>query len=68
MKMAHIPQNRTYWNETTTATAFSQLSEKLNGGIVGITTARMLKDMGQTVAVIEARRVGRQVTENLLPR
>lgn len=69
MKMPHIPENRTYWNETATATDFPQLSEDLNvdvaiigGGIVGITTARMLKDMGQTVAVIEARRVGRQVT------
>ncbi|MCE3257092.1 MAG: FAD-dependent oxidoreductase [Nitrobacter vulgaris] len=67
--MARIPENRTYWNETATATAFPQLSEVLNvdvaiigGGIVGITTARMLKNMGQTVAVIEARSVGRQVT------
>lgn len=67
--MARIPENRTYWNETATATAFPQLSETLNvdvaiigGGIVGITTARMLKNMGQTVAVIEARCVGRQVT------
>src|SRR5690606_38001742 len=34
----------------------------IGGGIVGITTARLLKDMGLTVAVLEARRVGRQVT------
>ncbi|YBW40976.1 FAD-dependent oxidoreductase [Nitrobacter sp. TKz-YC01] len=69
MKMTHTPENRTYWNETAAATAFPRLFGDVNadvaiigGGIVGITTARMLKDMGQAVAVIEARRVGRQVT------
>lgn len=67
--MASIPQGRTYWNETAAATAFPQLSEDMSvdiaiigGGIVGIATARTLKDMGHTVAVIEARKVGRQVT------
>src|SRR3546814_20771641 len=34
----------------------------IGGGIVGITTARLLKDAGFTVTVIEAREVGRQVT------
>jgi glycine/D-amino acid oxidase-like deaminating enzyme/nitrite reductase/ring-hydroxylating ferredoxin subunit len=63
------PQNRTYWNETAAVPSFPQLSGDIEvdvaiigGGIVGITTARLLKDMGQRVAVIEARRVGQQVT------
>jgi glycine/D-amino acid oxidase-like deaminating enzyme/nitrite reductase/ring-hydroxylating ferredoxin subunit len=67
--MTNIPRDRTYWNETAAATGFPQLSEDLSvdiaiigGGIVGITTARTLKDMSHTVAVIEARKVGRQVT------
>ena len=60
---------RSYWNATVSASTFPKLSDPLDvdvaiigGGIVGITTARMLKDKGLTVAVIEARRVGRQVT------
>ncbi|MDP8913399.1 MAG: FAD-dependent oxidoreductase [Pseudomonadota bacterium] len=64
-----LPQNRTYWNETAAVPRFPQLSGDLEvdvaivgGGIVGVTTARLLKDMGQRVAVIEARRVGQQVT------
>ncbi|HEX8215918.1 MAG TPA: FAD-dependent oxidoreductase [Allosphingosinicella sp.] len=63
------PQNRTYWNETAEVPAFPRLSGDLDvdvavigGGIVGITTARFLKDQGLKVAVIEARRVGQQVT------
>ena len=63
------PQNRTYWNETASVPSFPRLSGDIEvdvaiigGGIVGITTARFLKDLGQRVAVIEARRVGQQVT------
>ncbi|HSH82178.1 MAG TPA: FAD-dependent oxidoreductase [Herpetosiphonaceae bacterium] len=63
------PQNRTYWNETATVPSFPALAGDMDvdvaiigGGIVGITAARLLKDMGQRVAVIEARRVGQQVT------
>lgn len=62
-------QDRTYWNATAAAPPFPQLYGNLNvdaaiigGGIVGITTARLLKDRGVTAAVIEARKVGRQVT------
>lgn len=60
-----------YWTAAaaTSAPAFPRLSGDLTvdvavvgGGIVGITTARLLKDAGLTVAVIEARRVGREVT------
>ena len=64
-----MDQNRTYWNATASAPEFPQLVGPISvdvavvgGGIVGITTARMLKDKGLTVAVIEARKVGRQVT------
>ena len=67
--MATIPQDRTYWNATAEAPAFPALSGDvevdiaiIGGGIVGVTTARLLKDRGVRVAVIEARRVGRQVT------
>ncbi len=63
------PQNRTYWNETASVPSFPALAGDIEvdvaiigGGIVGVTTARLLKDMGQRVAVIEARRVGQQVT------
>jgi glycine/D-amino acid oxidase-like deaminating enzyme/nitrite reductase/ring-hydroxylating ferredoxin subunit len=67
--MTDHSKSRTYWNETATAPEFPRLEGDLavdiaivGGGLVGITTARLLKDIGQKVAVIEARRVGRQVT------
>jgi glycine/D-amino acid oxidase-like deaminating enzyme/nitrite reductase/ring-hydroxylating ferredoxin subunit len=67
--MTGTPQDRSYWNATAQAPAFPSLSGDIEvdiavigGGIVGITTARMLKDRGLRVAVVEARRVGRQVT------
>lgn len=63
------PQNRTYWNETASVSAFPQLAGNIDvdvaiigGGIVGVTTARLLKDLGLRVAVVEARMVGQQVT------
>ena len=63
------PQNRTYWNETAEVPSFPRLSGDIDvdvaiigGGIVGISAARLLKDDGLRVAVIEARRVGQQVT------
>ena len=67
--MPDLPQDRSYWNATATAPDFPRLTRDIGvdvaivgGGIVGVTTARALKDMGLTVAVIEARKVGRQVT------
>ena len=67
--MADGIEDRSYWNATAEAPDFPGLSGDLDvdvaiigGGIVGITAARLLKDKGQKVAVIEARRVGRQVT------
>lgn len=67
--MTSFLQSRTYWNTTTSPPEFPQLSGDMSvdvvvigGGIVGISTARYLKDMGLSVAVIEAHRVGQQVT------
>lgn len=58
-----------YWNATAQAPAFPTLSGDIavdiaivGAGIVGTTAARLLKDQGMRVALIEARRVGRQVT------
>jgi len=66
---ATYPQDRTYWNDTAEAPAFPRLSGDLQvdiaivgGGIVGVTAARLLKDQGLKVALIEARQIGRQVT------
>jgi glycine/D-amino acid oxidase-like deaminating enzyme/nitrite reductase/ring-hydroxylating ferredoxin subunit len=67
--MADVSRDRSYWNATAPAPDFPELVGDIKvevaivgGGIVGITTARMLKDRGVTVAVIEGRKVGRQVT------
>jgi len=58
-----------YWDDTAGIAEFPRLDTTISvdvaiigGGIVGVSTGRFLKDMGRTVAVIEARRVGRQVT------
>ncbi|MDB5670200.1 MAG: FAD-dependent oxidoreductase [Alphaproteobacteria bacterium] len=59
-----------YWNATAGETSsFPRLEGHIDtdvaiigGGIVGVTTARLLKDMGQRVVLLEARRVGREVT------
>ena len=64
------PQDHSYWNATVGETsAFPELSGDIEadvaiigGGIVGVSTARLLKDRGQKVVLVEARRVGRQVT------
>jgi nitrite reductase/ring-hydroxylating ferredoxin subunit len=64
--MAHTRDESSYWNATAGAPDFPPLRGDIRvdvaiigGGIVGVTTARLLKDRGQTVAVREARRVGR---------
>jgi glycine/D-amino acid oxidase-like deaminating enzyme/nitrite reductase/ring-hydroxylating ferredoxin subunit len=69
-RMMAEPPDRSYWNATAgEGPAFPRLDGDLEvdvaiigGGIVGVTSARLLKDRGLKVALVEARRVGRQVT------
>ena len=58
-----------YWNATAPASAFPALEGDIEadvaivgGGIVGVTAARILKDRGLKVALVEALRVGEEVT------
>ncbi|HET9458359.1 MAG TPA: FAD-dependent oxidoreductase [Sphingomicrobium sp.] len=62
-------RTQTYWEEEVETAKFPSLEEELSvdvaiigGGIVGVSTARALKDRGLSVALIEARRVGRGVS------
>lgn len=68
-----MPRNescgRVYWLETCSPPQFPRLSGDVNvdvaiigAGIVGVSTARALKDRGFTVAVVEAMRVGQGVS------
>ena len=63
------PADGCYWTRTATDRPFPTLTGPLEvdvavigGGIVGVMAARLLKDRGQRVAVIEACEVGRGVT------
>jgi glycine/D-amino acid oxidase-like deaminating enzyme/nitrite reductase/ring-hydroxylating ferredoxin subunit len=65
--LAGRPQS--VWNQNVPITDHAQLSGEVEvdvavvgGGIAGVTTALLLKLSGQRVALLEARRVGRQVT------
>lgn len=67
--MTEAAERRCYWAATASARDFPQLSGDLEvdvavigGGIVGVTTARLLKDQGLRVALLEAGRVGEGVT------
>jgi glycine/D-amino acid oxidase-like deaminating enzyme/nitrite reductase/ring-hydroxylating ferredoxin subunit len=68
--MTRETEDHSYWNATAgDGPAFPTLAGDMEvdvaiigGGIVGVTAARFLKDRGQKVALVEARRVGRQVT------
>src|SRR5512133_3855742 len=61
---------QSFWNATAgEAPSFPRLKGNIEtdvaiigGGIVGVTTARLLKDMGQRVVLVDARLVGREVT------
>ncbi len=62
-------RGESYWNATAEAPDFPALTDAvevdvaiIGGGIVGVTAARLLKDRGAKVALIEGRRVGRGVT------
>jgi glycine/D-amino acid oxidase-like deaminating enzyme/nitrite reductase/ring-hydroxylating ferredoxin subunit len=67
--MARDTDNRSYWNATAPRIDFPALEGDhavdvaiVGGGMVGVTTARLLKDRGLTVALVEARRIGEEVT------
>ncbi len=64
-----IDTSESYWLKTCPSTNFPTLKTELNvdiaiigGGIAGITTATLLKDMGYDVAVLEADRIVKEVT------
>jgi len=64
-----MARHQSYWNATAPASAFPALAGEIDadvaivgGGIVGVTLARLLKDRGLEVALVEARRVGEEVT------
>jgi glycine/D-amino acid oxidase-like deaminating enzyme/nitrite reductase/ring-hydroxylating ferredoxin subunit len=64
--MAH---GESYWNATAPASDFPALNGDfetdvaiIGGGIVGVTLARLLKDRGIRFALVEARRIGEEVT------
>ncbi|HEX8640493.1 MAG TPA: FAD-dependent oxidoreductase [Allosphingosinicella sp.] len=67
--MSSQTRHESYWNATAPRSEHPGLAGDLQvdvaiigGGIVGVTTARMLKDRGVSCAVVEARRVGEEVT------
>lgn len=68
--MAAAPLDHCYWTHTArTAAGFPSLKDDLEadvaiigGGIVGVVAARLLKDRGRSVALVEACRVGQGVT------
>jgi glycine/D-amino acid oxidase-like deaminating enzyme/nitrite reductase/ring-hydroxylating ferredoxin subunit len=62
-------RNESYWNATAPAHHFPSLAGDheadvaiIGGGMVGVTTARLLKDRGLKVILVEARRIGEEVT------
>ena len=65
-----LDQSRTgFWNDNATTPEFPRMSRDLavdvaivGGGIVGVTAARVLKDHGLSVALVESQRIGRQAT------
>ena len=64
-----MARHLSYWNATAPASAFPSLAGEIHadvaivgGGIVGVTLARILKDRGLKIALVEARRVGEGVT------
>lgn len=62
-------RRESYWVASGGRTSFPTLAGEIEadvaiigGGIVGVTAARLLKDKGLTVALVEARGVGEEVT------
>jgi glycine/D-amino acid oxidase-like deaminating enzyme/nitrite reductase/ring-hydroxylating ferredoxin subunit len=64
-----MARHLSYWNDTARPHSFPRLSGDfeadvaiIGGGIVGVTTARMLKDRGLKVVLVEALAIGEEVT------
>ncbi len=62
-------KNSTFWLENCPGTNFPKLTDRLSvdvavlgGGIVGVTTAKLLKESGLNVALIESDRIVKDVT------
>lgn len=69
MKEIFQRKESTFWLENCPGTNFSTLKSGLDvdvavlgGGIVGVTTAKLLKEEGFKVALIEADRIVKEVT------
>ena len=69
MSEAHSDVNVSYWVDSTSPTEYPRLAGEVEvdvaivgAGIVGLTAARLLKDAGRSVAVIEMDRIVRGVT------
>ena len=67
--MSDEARNISYWIDTAPEPVFPRLEGEIEadvaivgGGMVGVTLARLLKDEGLRVAVVEARTVGGEVT------
>jgi len=64
-----MSRHESYWNATAPASAYPALEGEIEadvaiigGGIVGVTTARLLADRGLRTALVEGRRIGEGVT------
>jgi glycine/D-amino acid oxidase-like deaminating enzyme len=69
MSEAHSDVNVSYWVDSTSPPEFPPLSGEdevdvaiVGAGIVGLTAARVLKESGRTVALVEMDRIVRGVT------
>jgi glycine/D-amino acid oxidase-like deaminating enzyme/nitrite reductase/ring-hydroxylating ferredoxin subunit len=67
--MQNAARHISYWNATAPAGDHPRLTGEIEvdvaivgGGIVGVTLARALKDRGVSFALVEARRIGEEVT------
>jgi len=67
--MTSPTHSRIYWEDTYSPPGFPELAGDLEvdlaiigGGMVGVSAARFAKDLGLTVAVVEARKVGQGVS------
>lgn len=67
----NVKEPRSYWIQSTPTTDFPKLSDRLKvdvaiigGGLVGMSTALLLKQAGVKVCVLEARKIGQRTTSH----